>query len=139
LFTLRAQNGATALIRSSLLGTYNVENLVVVAGVLSALGWPLPRIASALTALTPVPGRMQTVTASGSPGPLVVVDYAHTPDALTNVLRAVRPLAQMRQGRLVCVFGCGGDRDPGKRGPMAAAARADADEVVITSDNPRGE
>ncbi|GAA5235888.1 bifunctional UDP-N-acetylmuramoyl-L-alanyl-D-glutamate--2,6-diaminopimelate ligase MurE/UDP-N-acetylmuramoyl-tripeptide--D-alanyl-D-alanine ligase MurF [Verticiella sediminum] len=139
LFTLCGEDGARALIHTALLGTYNVENLLLVAGVLRALGWPLARIAQALGAFEPVPGRLQTVTMPGSAGPLVLVDYAHTPDALANVLRAVRPLADARGGRLVCLFGCGGDRDPGKRGPMAVAAREAADAIVVTSDNPRSE
>ncbi len=71
--------------------------------------------------------------------PLVVIDYAHTPDALEKVLGALRPLAEGRSGRLWCVFGCGGERDAGKRPVMAAAAEQGADQVVVTSDNPRGE
>jgi UDP-N-acetylmuramoyl-L-alanyl-D-glutamate--2,6-diaminopimelate ligase len=73
------------------------------------------------------------------PGPAVIVDYAHTPDAITQALRALQPLAGARGGRLWIVFGAGGDRDRGKRPVMAAAAAADADAIVLTSDNPRGE
>ena len=88
----------------------------------------------------PVPGRLQMVGAvEDRDRPLVVVDYAHTPAALTNVLRALRPVAAARGGRLWCVFGAGGDRDRGKRPEMSRAAAADADRVVLTSDNPRGE
>jgi UDP-N-acetylmuramoyl-L-alanyl-D-glutamate--2,6-diaminopimelate ligase len=87
--------------------------------------------------LTPPQGRMQTLGGVGDP--LVVVDYAHSPDALEQVLTAVRPTVKARNGRLVCVFGCGGDRDPGKRPLMGEVARRLADQVVLTSDNPRGE
>ncbi|MBU4612069.1 bifunctional UDP-N-acetylmuramoyl-L-alanyl-D-glutamate--2,6-diaminopimelate ligase MurE/UDP-N-acetylmuramoyl-tripeptide--D-alanyl-D-alanine ligase MurF [Achromobacter sp. GG226] len=139
LFTLRMREEGAALIRTPLLGRHNVENLLAVAGVLRALGWPLQRVAGALGALTPVRGRLQSVGFPGSTGPLVVVDYAHTPDALANVLAALRPLADARRGRLVCLFGCGGERDPGKRGPMGAIVQAHADTVVVTSDNPRSE
>lgn len=139
LFTLRIREEGAALIRTPLLGRHNVENLLAVAGVLRALGWSLQRVAGALGALAPVRGRLETVAFPGSNGPLVVVDYAHTPDALANVLAALRPLAEARRGRLVCLFGCGGERDPGKRGPMGAIAQTHADAVVVTSDNPRSE
>ena len=101
-----------------------------------SVGVPLEQAARACSDLAPVPGRMQCVTDTAMP--LVAVDYAHTPDALDKALAALRPLASQRGGRLWCVFGCGGDRDPGKRPLMGAAARA-ADHVVLTSDNPRGE
>ncbi len=139
LFTLRLREDGEALIRTGLLGRHNVENLLAVAGVLHALGWSLQRVAGALGSLVPVRGRLETVGFAGVAGPLVVVDYAHTPDALANVLSALRPLAQARRGRLVCVFGCGGERDPGKRAPMGAIAHTHADSVVVTSDNPRSE
>ena len=87
--------------------------------------------------LQPVPGRMQAITHTGSP--LAVIDYAHTPDALDKALQALRPWAQMRSGRLWCVFGCGGDRDRGKRAEMGRVAQALADRVLLTSDNPRTE
>jgi UDP-N-acetylmuramoyl-L-alanyl-D-glutamate--2,6-diaminopimelate ligase len=93
--------------------------------------------AEALGHLQPVPGRMQK--AGGNGRPLVVIDYAHTPDALDKVLAALKPVAGARHGRLVAVFGCGGDRDPGKRREMGAIAARLADAIVVTSDNPRSE
>jgi UDP-N-acetylmuramyl tripeptide synthase len=89
--------------------------------------------------LQPPPGRMQRVGAGAGDEPLVVVDYAHTADAIEQALLALRPQAAARGGRLWIVFGAGGDRDPGKRAPMGAAATRHADRVVITSDNPRRE
>jgi UDP-N-acetylmuramyl-tripeptide synthetase len=123
-------------VRSTLIGDYNASNLLAVIGGLRALGVPLAEAAAVVPQLTPVPGRMQRV---GQGQPEVVVDYAHTPDALEKVLRALRPLATARGGRLVCVFGCGGNRDASKRPLMGAIAARDADAVVVTSDNPRAE
>jgi UDP-N-acetylmuramoyl-L-alanyl-D-glutamate--2,6-diaminopimelate ligase len=123
-------------VRSRLIGDYNAHNLLGVLAALRALGVPLADAAAVVPRLTPVPGRLQRVTGSALE---VVVDYAHTPDALDKVLHALRPLAIARGGRLWCVFGCGGDRDPGKRPLMGALAARLADRVVITSDNPRGE
>lgn len=139
IFVMRGPDGAELLVRTGMPGEYNVDNLLLVAGVLRELDWPLPKVAAALDRLRPVPGRLQVVSVSSSRGPMVVVDYAHTPDALRGALGALRPVAQARGGRLVCVFGCGGNRDAGKRGPMGAVARQDADLVVVTSDNPRNE
>lgn len=124
-------------VRSTLIGDYNVSNVLGVIGVLRALDVSLIDASASVAHFTPVPGRMQRV-GDGS-GPQVVVDYAHTPDALDKTLAALRPLARERGGRLVCVFGCGGDRDPGKRPRMGAIAAARADVVVLTSDNPRSE
>jgi UDP-N-acetylmuramoyl-L-alanyl-D-glutamate--2,6-diaminopimelate ligase len=98
---------------------------------------PLADAVAACGALLPVPGRMERLNLPGKP--VVAVDYAHTPDALDKALQALRPLAAQRGGRLWCVFGCGGDRDPVKRPLMAAVAEKNADAVVVTSDNPRGE
>jgi len=128
--------GAAVPVRSRLIGDYNAHNLLGVLAALRALGVPLAEAAAVVPRLTPVPGRLQRVTGSALE---VVVDYAHTPDALDKVLHALRPLAIARGGRLWCVFGCGGDRDPGKRPLMGALAARLADRVVITSDNPRGE
>ncbi|MEO6268995.1 MAG: UDP-N-acetylmuramoyl-L-alanyl-D-glutamate--2,6-diaminopimelate ligase, partial [Lautropia sp.] len=124
----------------ALIGRFNLSNALAVAGVWMALGWTLTEVAAQLERLAPVPGRLQLV---GDPGqqaqPLAVVDYAHTPDALASALQALRPLAESRGGRLWCVFGAGGNRDAGKRQPMAAVVERHADLLVLTSDNPRNE
>jgi UDP-N-acetylmuramoyl-L-alanyl-D-glutamate--2,6-diaminopimelate ligase len=122
------------VIRSPLLGRFNAENLLLTLGVL--LGWDMSLNAAldALRALQPVDGRMSVL--GGDSKPRVVIDYAHTPDALEKVLSSLR---EHVPGRLVCVFGCGGDRDRGKRPLMGAVAARLADEVVLTDDNPRGE
>jgi MurE/MurF fusion protein len=117
-------------------GEFNASNLLVVLGGLRALGVSLPDAVRVVPSLTPVPGRLQRVNGAGVE---VVVDYAHTPDALAKVLQALRPLATARKGRLWCVFGCGGNRDATKRPLMGAIAAAGADRVVVTSDNPRDE
>jgi len=131
--------GTTLPLRCQLIGRYNASNLLAVIGALRALGIELAAAAGVVPMLSPVPGRMQQVTAGATDVPLVVVDYAHTPDALEQALRALRPLAQARGGSLWCVFGCGGNRDAGKRPLMGAIAHQIADHVVLTSDNPRDE
>ena len=123
--------------QTPLMGRYNVSNVLGVLGVLRAIGVSSADAARACAALGSVPGRMDSVTLPGQP--LVVVDYAHTPDGLDKALRALQPLAQARGGQLWCVFGCGGERDTGKRPMMAAVAERCADQIVVTSDNPRGE
>ena len=135
-FSLHAPQGICE-IRSRLAGRYNVANLLAVAGVLLASGLPFEEIAGRLSALDAPPGRMQRCGGKGLP--LVVVDYAHSPDALANALLALRDEAVARGGRLLCVFGCGGDRDHGKRPLMGEVAARLADAVVLTSDNPRSE
>ena len=122
-------------LRSPLIGAFNAENLLVALGLLLAAGQPLAAALEALGAARPPPGRMETF-ALGAHGPTLVVDYAHSPDALAKVLAALRPHAH---GALWCVFGCGGDRDTGKRPLMAKAAEAGADRLVVTDDNPRTE
>ena len=124
-------------LQTSVIGEYNVANLLGVIAAMRALGVPLAQAVSACAALQPVPGRMECIALPGQP--LVAVDYAHTPDALQQALRALRPLATERGGQLWCVFGCGGDRDASKRPLMGAAAQHHADGVVLTSDNPRSE
>lgn len=118
-------------------GLYNVSNLLGVIAALRAAGVSLADAVAACNNLLPVPGRTETLAFDGQP--LVVIDYAHTPDALEKVLTALRPTAQSRGGVLWCIFGCGGDRDPIKRPLMAAVAEKCADQVVVTSDNPRHE
>jgi UDP-N-acetylmuramoyl-L-alanyl-D-glutamate--2,6-diaminopimelate ligase len=125
-----------AAVRSSLLGAFNAFNLLGVLGVLLAAGVELEQAAAELAALEPVAGRVQMLRAAGRP--LVVIDYAHTPDALQKVLETLRPL--LADGaQLVCVFGCGGDRDPGKRPLMGEVATRLAHRTIVTSDNPRSE
>jgi UDP-N-acetylmuramoyl-L-alanyl-D-glutamate--2,6-diaminopimelate ligase len=136
-FTLH-EGARTVAVRTTLIGDYNVANLLAVVGALRALGIELAEAADACARLTPVPGRMQRVGASAT-DPELVVDYAHTPDALDKALGALQPLARARGGRLWCVFGCGGNRDATKRPVMGRIARERADRIVITSDNPRGE
>jgi UDP-N-acetylmuramoyl-L-alanyl-D-glutamate--2,6-diaminopimelate ligase len=117
-------------------GSFNLANLLGCLGVLLASGVALPDALAALSRVEPPAGRMQRL--GGGDAPLVVVDYAHTPDALQKVLAALRP-AVAPGAQLACVFGCGGDRDPGKRPAMGRIAATLADRVVITSDNPRSE
>lgn len=119
---------------SPLLGGFNRDNLAVAAGILHAQGFAPAAIATALASCQAPPGRMQLLPSAA--GPRVVVDFAHTPDALRRVLEALRETAP---ACLWCVFGCGGDRDAGKRPLMGAVARELADRLVITDDNPRSE
>jgi UDP-N-acetylmuramoyl-L-alanyl-D-glutamate--2,6-diaminopimelate ligase len=142
--SLRARTPwGTARIVSPALGRFNASNVLGTLSVLLASGVTLRRAVSALARLEPLPGRMQRV--GGGAKPLVVVDYAHTPDALEKVLRSLRELMLHRspvsghRSRLICVFGCGGERDRGKRPHMGRVATRLADSVVLTSDNPRGE
>lgn len=153
---LQAMFRNVATLRLNVLGRFNMENALAAAGVWRSLGWNFPAIVEGLHQLHPVPGRMEIVglpaaqvsgageaapaaAISSTACPLVVVDYAHTPDALTNVLTALRDIAEQRGGQLCCVFGAGGNRDRGKRPEMARAVEAVADRVVVTSDNPRDE
>ena len=144
---LRASRGAgtefhlewplgAAPVKTHLVGHFNISNALGVMGALLAKGMGLRAAIDAIEALLPAPGRMQQV--GGQDAPMIVIDYAHTPDALEKTLAALRPVAQDRGGQLWCVFGCGGDRDPGKRPQMGAIAQM-ADHVVVTSDNPRSE
>jgi UDP-N-acetylmuramyl-tripeptide synthetase len=123
---------------TALMGDYNVDNLLSVIGALRSLGIPLTQAVQACQHLSAVPGRMERVGQNGA-GPMALVDYAHTPDAVTQALSSLQSLARQRGGQLWCVLGCGGDRDASKRPLMAAAAEAMADHVVLTSDNPRSE
>jgi UDP-N-acetylmuramoyl-L-alanyl-D-glutamate--2,6-diaminopimelate ligase len=122
---------------SPLVGRFNLMNLLQAVGVLQQQSIPLEALLAGLASFRGVPGRMERVSAPGNePAPAVLVDYAHTPDGLENALRACRPFTA---GRLICVFGCGGDRDRSKRPQMGAIAARLADQLVVTSDNPRTE
>lgn len=133
-FMLHA-GGQAHPVRSPLLGRFNVDNLLGVATTLFALGMAPALIAETLSQLLPVDGRMNRLGGEGG-APLVVVDYAHTPDALEQALASLRAHTA---GTLTCVFGCGGERDTGKRPQMAAIAERLADRVIVTDDNPRNE
>ncbi|QXH55815.1 UDP-N-acetylmuramoyl-L-alanyl-D-glutamate--2,6-diaminopimelate ligase [Pseudomonas maumuensis] len=122
------------VLRSRLLGRFNLSNMLAAVATLMALDYPLDEILKVTPQLHGPVGRMQRL--GGGKKPLVVVDYAHTPDALEKVLEALRPHAH---GKLLCLFGCGGDRDAGKRPLMAAVAERLADRVLVTDDNPRTE
>ena len=135
-FRLCAPNGR-ALVETGLLGRYNVANLLAVAAVLIDAGMTPKAVAERFAQLRSPAGRLETI--GGHNEPLVVVDYAHTPDALGSAIGALRAVATARGASLVVIFGCGGDRDRGKRPLMGAIAAARADRVVLTSDNPRGE
>jgi UDP-N-acetylmuramoyl-L-alanyl-D-glutamate--2,6-diaminopimelate ligase len=124
------------MLTTHLLGRFNAENSVVVLGCLLALGVPLDTAAGALADCTAPPGRMELIEAAGGGKPLAVIDYAHTPDALAKALSGLR---EHCRGSLWCVFGCGGDRDPGKRPMMGAVADELADRIIVTDDNPRSE
>jgi UDP-N-acetylmuramoyl-L-alanyl-D-glutamate--2,6-diaminopimelate ligase len=126
----------SALVKTGLVGRFNISNALAVLAVLLNKGIAWRSAIEAIEALTPAPGRMQQV--GGQDAPMVVIDYAHTPDALAKTLATLRQIANERGGRLWCVFGCGGDRDPGKRPQMGEIAQL-ADQVLVTSDNPRSE
>ncbi len=132
-FVLNTEQGKSE-IRSQLLGDFNVENLLAAIAVLMVENIELTTIASAIRQLVPIIGRMEAFTSLGKP--TAVVDYAHTPDALASALDACRLHCQ---GKLWLVFGCGGDRDSGKRALMAEVAQSKADHIIITNDNPRSE
>jgi UDP-N-acetylmuramoyl-L-alanyl-D-glutamate--2,6-diaminopimelate ligase len=129
-----------ALVETDILGAFNAGNLLAVIGCLKASGISVNAAAASVARLAPVLGRMQTVRLAGanSNKPLVVVDYAHTPDALEKVLSTVAAIVP-EKGRLISVFGCGGDRDKGKRSLMGAVSAKYADFTIVTSDNPRTE
>ncbi len=126
----------TLTLRSPLVGMHNLENVLAALGTLIALDIPAADAAAALADAVGAPGRLERVTLGADTRPAVFVDYAHTPDALERVLAALRATGP---GRIVCVFGCGGDRDPSKRAPMGAAVARGADIAIVTTDNPRTE
>jgi len=123
-------------VNTRLMGRFNAENSLVVLACLLSLGVPLSEAASALADAEPAPGRMEVLSSDARSKPTAVVDYAHTPDALAKALGAAR---EHCAGALWCVFGCGGDRDPGKRSIMGAIAADLADQIIVTDDNPRSE
>lgn len=131
---IRTPRGELEVGNAALVGHYNVANLALAVGIAEGLGLPHAAVAAGIAALAGVPGRVQRVPNRADLD--LLVDYAHTPDALRNVLSALRPLTKRR---LICVFGCGGDRDPTKRPKMGAAVAELADLAVVTSDNPRTE
>jgi UDP-N-acetylmuramoyl-L-alanyl-D-glutamate--2,6-diaminopimelate ligase len=131
------EDGEAHTVKVGTAGLYNVSNLLGVIGAMRALGVSLQDAARACCGLSSAPGRLDVVAQDGAP--LVVIDYAHTPDALEKVLLALKPLARQRSGQLWCVFGCGGGRDPVKRPLMGAVAQRHCDKLVVTSDNPRAE
>jgi len=126
--------GVTQTMHSPLVGHFNVSNVMAATATALALEVPASRITAAVEAFDGVPGRMQSL--GGADEVNIIIDYAHTDDALENVLSAVKPLCE---GRLIVVFGCGGDRDRSKRPRMAEAASRWSDLVIVTSDNPRSE
>jgi UDP-N-acetylmuramoyl-L-alanyl-D-glutamate--2,6-diaminopimelate ligase len=139
-FHLSTSDWGNAEVEVQTLGLFNVSNLLAVLGVLLAADVPFDAALAELAKLEPVNGRMQRLGGRlQNDEPLVVIDYAHTPDALEKTLEALRPIATARGGELVCMFGCGGDRDATKRPLMGAIAERLADNVVVTSDNPRSE
>ncbi|MDR6412450.1 UDP-N-acetylmuramoyl-L-alanyl-D-glutamate--2,6-diaminopimelate ligase [Paraburkholderia terricola] len=139
-FHLATSDWGNAEAEVQTLGAFNVANLLGVLGALLAADVPFDAALAELAKLQPVNGRMQRLGGRlQNDEPLVVIDYAHTPDALEKTLEALRPMAAARGGQLICMFGCGGDRDATKRPLMGAIAEKTADGVVVTSDNPRGE
>ncbi|WP_437679420.1 UDP-N-acetylmuramoyl-L-alanyl-D-glutamate--2,6-diaminopimelate ligase [Sorangium sp. So ce131] len=135
--TIRARTpGGEVTLRSPLLGAHNASNLLAALSVAHLLGLDLRDAAAALSAPIQVPGRLERCDTPGEDDVIVLVDYAHTPDALARVLASVRALGE---GRVLCVFGCGGDRDPLKRPQMGEAVGRAADVAVVTNDNPRSE
>ncbi|RQH01037.1 UDP-N-acetylmuramoyl-L-alanyl-D-glutamate--2,6-diaminopimelate ligase [Paraburkholderia dinghuensis] len=139
-FHLATSDWGDAEVEVETLGLFNVSNLLGVLGALLAANVPFVAALGELAKLQPVNGRMERLGGRiDHDEPLVVIDYAHTPDALEKTLEALRPIAAARGGQLVCMFGCGGDRDATKRPLMGAIAERIADQVVVTSDNPRSE
>jgi UDP-N-acetylmuramoyl-L-alanyl-D-glutamate--2,6-diaminopimelate ligase len=133
---LASVNGKKIVIATRLVGDHNVENLLIAIATVAALDLDVDRAAAGLANETGAPGRLERCDGPGD-DVVVLVDYAHTPDALGRALDAVRAASEGK--RVLCVFGCGGDRDPSKRGPMGEAVGARADVAIVTSDNPRTE
>lgn len=136
-FAVKSSWGDGGVANSALLGRFNVSNLLGVLAAMLVSGVPFEGALAALGRLEAVSGRMQRL--GGGVQPLVVIDYAHSPDALEHTLGTLADVAHAGGGRLICVFGCGGDRDRGKRALMGAVASRSAERIIVTSDNPRGE
>ncbi len=126
-------------VRIPVVGLFNLSNALAVLSTLIATGIGISDALSKMSSLTPVKGRMEIINVNQINAPLMIVDYAHTPDALEKVLETLKPIAHQRQGKIICVFGCGGDRDSEKRPIMGSIAQSHADHLIITSDNPRFE
>jgi UDP-N-acetylmuramoyl-L-alanyl-D-glutamate--2,6-diaminopimelate ligase len=138
-FELVLDQQSLGRVETSLWGQFNISNLLAVAAALFARDYSVAQVMTALAKIEAVPGRLQRVPNTASQQPMVLIDFAHTPDALQKVLETIQAVAKERQGRLCVVFGCGGDRDPIKRPLMGAIAEQLADLVMLTSDNPRSE
>ena len=132
------ENHSQLTVNTQLTGHFNVSNLLGVIATMRIFGVPLLACVAACESLLPVPGRMES-QGGGGHSPLVVVDYAHTPDAISKALTALRQVSKQRNGRLWCVLGCGGDRDASKRPLMGSIASQLSDHLIVTSDNPRSE
>ena len=132
-------NGQSCALQLDLIGRFNVDNTMAVLACLLADEVPLETAVTLIKQLKSVPGRLEMINFNDTNHPLMVVDFAHTPDALEKVLEALKPIAKARGGQLICVFGCGGNRDTGKRPIMGKIAALNADRIILTSDNPRTE
>jgi UDP-N-acetylmuramoyl-L-alanyl-D-glutamate--2,6-diaminopimelate ligase len=138
-FQLIVDGEDVGLIQTRMVGAFNVSNALAVFACLLAGGKTIKSAKSSIEALQSVQGRMELVARATAQQPMAVIDFAHTPDALEQVLKTLRDIAKQRAGQLWCVFGCGGDRDPLKRPIMGRIAESIADHVMVTSDNPRSE
>jgi UDP-N-acetylmuramoyl-L-alanyl-D-glutamate--2,6-diaminopimelate ligase len=138
-FQLIVDGEDAGLIQTRMVGAFNVSNALAVFACLLAGGKTIKSAKSSIEALQAVQGRMELVARATAQQPMAVIDFAHTPDALEQVLKTLRDIAKQRAGQLWCVFGCGGDRDPLKRPIMGRIAESIADHVMVTSDNPRSE
>lgn len=138
-FQLIVDGEDAGLMQTRMVGAFNVSNALAVLACLLAGGKTIKSAKNSIEALQAVQGRMELVARATAQQPMVVIDFAHTPDALEQVLKTLRDIAKQRAGQLWCVFGCGGDRDPMKRPIMGRIAESIADHVMVTSDNPRSE
>lgn len=138
-FQLIVDGEDAGLMQTRMVGAFNVSNALAVFACLLAGGKTIKNAKNSIEALQAVQGRMELVSRATAQQPMAVIDFAHTPDALEQVLKTLRDIAQQRAGQLWCVFGCGGDRDPLKRPIMGRIAESIADHVMVTSDNPRSE